>query len=168
MLIVYTGNGKGKTSASVGQAVRAKGQNLTVRFAQFLKHDKIAGEQIILQSVLDKNAFFAGGCGFYTNEREKEAQRAAATEVISWAEEQVGSAQLLVLDEALYALGLDLITKEQLQHIINQCEVAGCHLVLSGRGLPDWLREVADTVSEIQEVKHAYQKGIKAQAGIEF
>jgi cob(I)alamin adenosyltransferase len=75
---------------------------------------------------------------------------------------------MLVLDESLYALGMGLLREDELREIMALCREADTHLVLSGRGAPDWLREGADIVSEIQEVKHAYASGVGATPGIEF
>lgn len=169
MLLIYTGDGKGKTSASVGQAVRAYGAGLVVAFAQFMKRDVKAGEQQVLRMLLGE-AFYAGGLGFYRDKSKKAAHRAAAEDVLRWVHERMesGGVELLVLDEALYALGAELLKKEELESIIAWSLGHGCHLVLSGRGLPDWLREEADLVTEMKLIKHPYEKGIKAQRGIEF
>ncbi len=167
MLLIYTGNGKGKTSASVGQAVRAMGRGLKVAFAQFMKSDVKAGEQRILQQLLGE-AFFIGGRGFYCDEPEKPMHREAALEALRWAQEKAAAQDMLVLDEALYALGSGLLVDEELRGLIKLCRDNNTHLVLSGRGVPPWLLAEADMVTEMQPVKHHYDQGIKAQKGIEF
>lgn len=167
MLLVYTGNGKGKTSALVGQAVRAIGQGLKVACAQLMKSDIMAGEQQFLAKELGAD-FFIGGCGFYRNEAEKEKHRAAALEVLAWAEKRVPDFDMLLLDEAVYALEADLIKADELKNLIALCAVNKTHLVISGRAAPQWLVDAADTVTEMREIKHHYQNGIKAQKGIEF
>lgn len=167
MLLIYTGNGKGKTSATVGQAIRAIGQGFKVAFAQFMKSDVKAGEQIILERELGDN-FLIGGCGFYRNEAEKQKHRAAALEVLDWVREKAAGLDMLLLDEALYALGSGLLEKDELVDLIELCRKHNTHLVLSGRGAPEWLVAEADTVSELLPVKHHYDSGIKAQKGIEF
>lgn len=167
LLLVYTGDGKGKTSASTGQAVRAFGRGMLVGFAQFMKRDVQAGEQKVLKELLGDN-FLIGGCGFYRNEAEKEQHRAAALEVLEWAIKRAAKLDMLVLDETLYALGSGLILQDELMRVIQACRKADTHLVLSGRGLPDWLEQEADTVTVMQEHKHHYANGIKAQSGIEF
>ena len=165
MIIVYTGNGKGKTSASVGQAIRAYGQDMKVYFAQFMKSDQATGEQVFLKSLLKDN-FYIGGIGFFTKEEQRPKHRSAVEKVLAWINTHVGNADMLILDESLYALKSGILTKEELTHIIEQC--ADKHLVLSGRGLPEWLTEKADIVSEINEIKHACHKGTPATKGIEF
>ena len=168
MLIIYTGNGKGKTSACVGQAIRAYGNEMRVCFAQFMKSDQYTGEQKCLKNLLEED-FFIGGKGFFTNKSQYPIHREASLKVLAWAKKKIiNNTPMLILDECLYALKSELVTKEEILDIINLCNVHNTHLVLSGRGLPDWLIEVADIVSEIAEVKHAYHDGTKATKGIEF
>lgn len=177
MLIVYTGNGKGKTSACVGQAVRALGQGFAVLFAQFMKKNAVAGEQQILAQLLGDN-FYCNGQGFYLGDTKLfPAHRAALEATLAWvdaglaqfeARQPEGPRRMLILDEALYALGSGLLKESELRGIIEQCRALDVHLVLSGRGLPEWLAKSADLVSEIQDIKHPLQSGVKAGAGIEF
>lgn len=167
MILVYTGNGKGKTSASVGQAVRARGRGLKVAFAQFMKQDGQAGEQVVLHSLLEDN-FMAGGRGFFRREEERPAHRRAALETLSWALERLPSVDMLVLDEVLYALSARLLTREELEDLLCRAERRHAHVVLSGRDMPDWLRERADLVTDMEEVKHPWRQGVKARPGIEF
>lgn len=167
MLLIYTGNGKGKTSATVGQAVRAMGQGMKVAFAQFMKSDVRAGEQSLLERELGDD-FLIGGCGFYRNKAEREKHREAALKVLSWAEKRSQGYDMLLLDEALYAMKAGILTEDELKKLITLCRASGTHLVLSGRGAPDWLMAEADMVTETTPLKHHAQAGIKAQKGIEF
>ena len=167
MILVYTGNGKGKTSACVGQAVRAHGQGLRVAFGQFMKRPGQAGEQRVLESLL-QDAFMAGGRGFFRKEEDRPEHREAAEQLLRWAEERMPACDMLVLDEALYAFGSGLVTRQELERLMALARELDMHLVLSGRGLPDWLRTGADLVTEMGEVKHPYQQGVKAGKGIEF
>ena len=109
MLLIYTGNGKGKTSASVGQTIRAHGQGLTVAFGQFMKRPGQAGEQKVL-SIMLENRFFAGGPGFFRDEEEREKHRGAALEVLRWAEDMLAGVDMLVLDDGLFDIDLSLST----------------------------------------------------------
>lgn len=168
MLIVYTGEGKGKTSASVGQLLRAYGQGMSLAFGQFMKRDGQAGEQKVIADLLGQARYKVNGCGFYRDESEKEKHRQAALELIGWAMALLPELDMLVLDEALYALGSGLITEEELRDLIAACRKADVHLVISGRGVPDWLRVDADLVTEMLCLKHHYNSGHKAQKGIEF
>lgn len=81
MIIVYTGNGKGKTSATAGQALRAYGNGMPLCFVQFMKSNVQAGEQIALKKLLQDN-FYIGGCGFFRNEKEREKHRQAALRLL--------------------------------------------------------------------------------------
>ncbi|MDL2207129.1 cob(I)yrinic acid a,c-diamide adenosyltransferase [Desulfovibrio sp. OttesenSCG-928-M14] len=167
MIVIYTGEGKGKTSACVGQAVRAHGQGLRVFFAQFMKRPGQAGEQAVLAALLGDN-YLAGGPGFFRHEAQRPAQREAALAVLASANKALECADMLVLDEALYALGSKLLQEDELKALITAARAANVHLVLSGRGLPGWLEEKADIVTEMQPVRHAYQNGQSAVKGIEY
>lgn len=167
MLLIYTGNGKGKTSACVGQAIRAMGQGLNVAFGQFMKRPGQAGEQELLARLLGER-FRAGGKGFLRREEDRPVHRKAAQELLEWAEGALGGSDMLVLDETLYALGSNIVTREEVERLLELAEEHQCHLVLSGRGLPDWLAGRADLITEMTEVKHPWQKGVQATRGIEF
>ena len=167
MILIYTGNGKGKTSSCVGQAVRAIGQGFDVFFAQMMKADVGAGEQKMLRTLLGSR-YLAGGRGFFLDEAERPKHREAALETLDWCIRAVPQAGMLIVDEMLYALGCGLVTREEVTGLIDRCNAAGVHLVLSGRGLPDWLKDMADLVSMIDEIKHPSRNGVQAQKGIEF
>lgn len=167
MILVYTGAGKGKTSACAGQAVRAHGQGLRVAFGQFMKRPGQAGEQAVLRDLLGDD-FMAGGLGFFRKEEDRPEHRDAALALVRWAAERMPVSGMLILDEALYALGSGLVTRRELELLMVQARQQDTHLVLSGRGLPEWLLEEADLVTEMGEVKHPHQHGVKAGRGIEF
>ncbi|WP_296305796.1 cob(I)yrinic acid a,c-diamide adenosyltransferase [uncultured Desulfovibrio sp.] len=167
MILIYTGNGKGKTSACVGQALRALGQELRVGFGQFMKKDVRAGEQVLLERLLGEN-FRAGGRGFFRREEEREEHRAAARTLLSWARERLPRLDMLVLDESLYALRAGLLERAEVEALLREARELSCHLVLSGRDAPQWLMDMADLVTDMGEVKHPAQSGVKAQRGIEF
>lgn len=167
MILVYTGSGKGKTSASVGQTIRALGQGLNVAFAQFMKKDELAGEQTMLARLLGEG-FHAGGKGFFRKEEQRPEHRSAAQETLAWATAQMDVVNMLVLDESLYALAAGLITREEVEALLRLAEEKGVHVVLSGRGMPDWLGERAHLVTEMLEIKHPWRQGIPATQGIEF
>jgi len=168
LTVVYTGEGKGKTSACVGQAVRALGQGLKVAFAQFLKRPHQAGEQRMLADLLGPG-FYAGGLGFLRRQENFAAHQAAAQKTLAWARAQLSAGcQMLILDEAIYALGYGLVDQAALESLLDDAARASCHVVLSGRGAPPWLVARAHIVSEIHALRHAYAEGIPAQAGIEF
>ncbi|SDF17897.1 cob(I)yrinic acid a,c-diamide adenosyltransferase [Desulfovibrio legallii] len=167
MILVYTGDGKGKTSACVGQAVRALGQNLRVAFGQFMKRDGQAGEQALLAQWLGPR-FLAGGPGFLRREEDRPAHREAALRVLDWAKTQLKTVDLLVLDEALYALKAQVLTRQEVEELLALARANECHLVLSGRNAPDWLVQAADLVTSMTEIKHPWRTGVTATAGIEY
>lgn len=165
MIIIYTGRGKGKTSACIGQAIRGFGHGLSVIFAQFFKQDGISGEQAILQKLLNGN-FRAGGPGFFRREDMRAMHRQHSLELLHWA--CASNAVMTILDEVLYALNAALLERGELEEAISQLGQGDNILVLSGRDSPDWLIERADIVTEMREVKHWLKTGITARAGIEF
>jgi cob(I)alamin adenosyltransferase len=167
MLIIYTGNGKGKTSACIGQALRAAGHGMTVAFGQFMKRDSQSGEQRILKRLLG-TFFFAGGEGFFRHEKDRARHRGAALNTLAWGKNILSGTDMLVLDEILYALKAALLTKGEVANLIESSGILGRHLVLSGRDAPDWLIRTADIVTEMREIKHPCRKGVTAAPGIEF
>lgn len=165
MILIYTGNGKGKTSACIGQALRALGHGLDVVFAQFIKRPGVAGEQLILSRLLGEN-FRAGGLGFFTNKADKLQHEKAAQDLLAWAWER--PAQMLVLDEVLYALKYELLIPQALDSFLERAQNSDNHLVLSGRDSPQWLLAKAHIVTEMRQIKHAAEKGVVATPGIEY
>lgn len=167
MIIVYTGDGKGKTSACLGQVVRALGHGMSVAFAQFMKRDGEAGEQNFLHQTLHEN-FFAGGAGFFRHEHERPLHRQATEQTLAWAQQKLGSVDVLVLDECLYALKSSLLTMQELQALLESSKLTQTHLVLSGRSFPAELLSMVDTVTEMREIKHPWQSGQSAVRGLDF
>ena len=167
MILVYTGNGKGKSSACVGQAIRAIGQGLRVAFLQFMKKEGVAGEQVVLYQLLGER-FRAGGIGFLHVEEDRPQHREAALNALHWAFDALFHVDMLVLDEVLYALGAGILLQEELRELVDRARRCDVHLVLSGRGLPAWLEAGADLVTEMEERKHPWQQGHSATRGIEF
>ena len=167
MILVYTGSGKGKTSASVGQAIRAHGQGLRVAFAQFMKRPDQAGEQQVLAHLLGDN-FYAGGKGFFRKEETRALHREAVLDVMCWVHTRLPGVDMLVMDECLYAHGNGLLSEGELRAVLEAAREHGLHLVLSGRGVPEWLRQEADLITEMREIKHPYAAGQAAVKGIEY
>ena len=167
LILLYTGKGKGKTSACVGQCLRAHGQGMAVAFGQFMKRDHQAGEQAALHNLLGTR-FLAGGIGFFRDEDERPRHCEAAQATLAWARKQVGAVDMLVLDEACNALHYGFIDRQAVEELCQSCRTHNCHLVLSGRQAPDWLVDMADLVTRMDEVKHPFSQGVPAQRGIEF
>jgi cob(I)alamin adenosyltransferase len=166
---IYTGNGKGKSTAAIGQAVRSAGFGLKTYIAQFMKEYPY-NELISLKHLsewIDIEQF--GGDAFvYKKELPGENELAKAKTGLQTAKEKMlsGKYDLVILDEAIVAIYFKLILTEELIDFIK-LKPKNVELILTGRYCPDELIELADLVTEMKEVKHYYQKGIKSRRGIE-
>ncbi|MBF0336899.1 MAG: cob(I)yrinic acid a,c-diamide adenosyltransferase [Nitrospirae bacterium] len=173
---VYTGNGKGKTTAAVGLAVRAAGSGLRVFFAQFIKSTgsgefhfiSRSGTLPTLQSVDDLIEVRQYGMGFVRGAPGAEDIE-AAIRGLSQCQEAVLSAnyQVVILDEINVAMTLGLLGLDEVVELI-QGRPQGVELVLTGRGAPQRVIELADLVTEFREIKHYFTKGVTARQGIEY
>jgi cob(I)alamin adenosyltransferase len=172
LVVVITGNGKGKTTTALGIAVRACGHNLRTCIIQFMKGDIYAGEWDGIKKMncgVELISTGKGFCGIQGNPYPYKEHRENAQEAIQLARQKMESGQfdILILDEVNNALSLRLVDLEQVLEVIRQ-KPAGMHLVLTGRDAHPQVIESADTVSEINEIKHAYRKGIEPQPGIDY
>jgi len=164
---VYTGDGKGKTTAALGLALRASGQGLRVGFLQFLKGYPRCGEHRFLERY---QAFAivqpAGGSVF---RKEEKGRREAAELALARARQMLasGAYDLLVLDEVLTAVGLGALPSGAVLDIIA-AKPAALELVLTGRGAPEEVVAAADLVTEMVAHKHPFSRGVKARRGIEY
>jgi len=173
LTLVFTGNGKGKTTAAVGLTVRAAGNRMRVFFLQFIKGQWKTGEREILRSLPGVDLEVTGR-GF-TIERLRnpkiplEDHVAAAAHGWQVAQQIVreGDYDMVVLDELLGAIKAGLVPLDEVIALVR-ARPATLHLVLTGRNAPPELVEAADLVSEIEPIKHPLSRGIKAQRGIEF
>lgn len=171
LVIIHTGNGKGKTTAALGLGMRAWGQGFKVLMVQFIKGNWKYGE---LQATEKMGAHFVirqMGEGFVKDCEDdalanhmhaaEEALQAAKTEILSenW--------DMVILDEINYAVKFGLVPLNAVLELIKTKPPA-LHLVLTGRDAPPELIDTADLVTEMKEIKHPFKKGIKAQKGIEF
>ncbi len=164
---VYTGNGKGKTTAAMGLAMRAAGQGLTVKIVQFMK-GRNTGEMAPLQK-LGIELLRASHCGKFFHmmtDDEKAALRSDAQAVLRQADAWLNHIDLLILDEALGALTCGVLKLDELLYIIDNR--GGTEIVVTGRNTPDEIVEKADLVTEMREVKHYMQSGVPARKGIEY
>ncbi len=172
LVLVITGHGKGKTTTALGLAVRACGQRMRVAIIQFMKGDLYTGEWDGIKRMdcpIELIPTGKGFCGIQGNPYPFKEHRRNAQEAIQLAQQKIGSNEvdLLILDEINNALRLKLVDLEQVLEIIRR-KPPLMHLVLTGREAPPEVIELADTVSEVREVKHAYQKGIEPQPGIDY
>ncbi|EKU71649.1 cob(I)yrinic acid a,c-diamide adenosyltransferase [Selenomonas sp. F0473] len=173
LVIVHTGEGKGKTTAALGMAIRSWGNHLRVLILQFIKGSWTYGE---LKAIETLNAVDGrieirqGGFGFTRKGNTGEAEhRIAAEELLHSALREIsgGTWDMVILDEFNYAYSFGLIHKDELEQILN-ARPPQTHLVFTGRNASEELVDRADLVTEMRLIKHPYQKGIKAQRGIEF
>jgi cob(I)alamin adenosyltransferase len=172
LVVVITGYGKGKTTTALGIAVRACGHNMAVSIIQFMKGDIYAGEWDGIRKMDCRVELIPTGkgfCGIQGNPYPYEEHRKNAQDAIRLAHEKMASGQfdILILDEINNALQLRLVDLEQVLEIIER-KPPLMHLVLTGRDAHPRVVDLADTVSEIHEVKHAYRKGIEPQPGIDY
>ena len=172
LVVVITGHGKGKTTTALGIAVRACGHNMRVSIIQFMKGDLYAGEWDGVKRMNCQVELIPTGkgfCGIQGNPYPYKEHRKNAQEAIQLAHQKMESGQfdILILDEINNALHLRLVDLEQVLEIIRR-KPPQMHLVLTGRDADPQVTELADTVSEIVEVKHAYRKGIEPQPGIDY
>ena len=172
LIVIITGNGKGKTTTALGIAVRACGHNLRTCIIQFMKGDIYAGEWDGIKKMNCQVELIPTGkgfCGIQGNPYPYKEHRKNAQEAIQLARQKIESGQydILILDEINNALSLHLVDLEQVLEMIR-IKPPRMHLVLTGRDAHPQVIELADTVSEILEIKHAYRKGIEPQPGIDY
>lgn len=169
LLLVLTGNGKGKTTAALGMVLRASGHGMRVLILQFIKGSRTYGELAACER-LEGVTIRPLGTGFtWTKDTMEEDRRLAGS---GWAdaEEAIrgGEYDMVVLDELNYVLSYGLLPVSQVVEAIEE-RPAGLHVVVTGRSAPKELLEAADLVTEMREVKHHYgEQNIPAQKGIEF
>ena len=167
LTILYTGNGKGKTTAALGQALRAVGHGFSVCVVQFIKGRWPTGEAKAC-AYLAGLEFHVTGSGFTWKQSPEESRR-AAEEGWALAEGKImsGAFDLVVLDELTYVINYGLVAEGRILEVIRR-RPPGVHLVVTGRDASPALVREAELVTEMREVKHPYAEGVKAQPGIEF
>jgi cob(I)alamin adenosyltransferase len=168
LLIVNTGDGKGKSTAAFGTILRAWGRGMKVCVIQFIKSETGKWGEVKAAQKLGIE-WHATGDGFTWTSKDMDETVARAHHGWEVAKEKISSNQydLILLDEFTYTLAFNwLDTNEVLEWLRRRPE--NLHLIITGRNAPEALIEMADLVTEMKEVKHPYQKGIQAQAGIEF
>ena len=176
-MIVYTGNGKGKTSAALGAALRALGQGWRVLVIQFFKGDwpVVFGEVQMSQRLAPQFGVLQLGKGFVKSMGDKkpfDEHLAAAKDALRAAREKItsGAYDLVILDEIIYAIdyaGVQLVSVEDVLSLLD-AKPPALHLILTGRNCPQAIIDRADLVTEMIEVKHPWQQKIPAQVGIDY
>jgi cob(I)alamin adenosyltransferase len=169
IIIVNTGNGKGKSSSAFGMAIRAMGHGMKVGVVQFIKGALQTGEERFLRRFPDEISFHAMGEGYTWETQNRERDIAKAQQAWQKAKEFLADPQigLVVFDELNIALKYKYLDVETvINDLLARPEMQ--HVVITGRGAPPELIEIADTVTEMNVVKHAFKAGIGAQAGTEW
>ena len=174
LLLVHTGEGKGKTTAAIGLAVRAWGDGFRILILQFIKGSWKYGELSTLKALAEIDGRIEirpTGIGFTRNasseemavhrEKARTALQEALTEMTS------GQWDMIVLDEINYALKFGLLEEQEVLELLSQ-KPTDLHLVLTGRNALPAIIDCSDLVTEMKLIKHPFQKGIRAQKGIEF
>lgn len=171
LILVNTGNGKGKTTAALGMALRAWGQGMKVLILQFIKGGWKYGELKAAEKLGPNFEIRQMGEGFIkgADDRSLDEHRHAAQQALEAARIEVSSGRydLIILDEVLYAIHYGLLGLENVLDLLGQ-KPENLHLVLTGRNAPPEIIERADLVTEMCEVKHPFTRGIAAQKGIEY
>lgn len=171
LLLINTGPGKGKTTAAMGTALRAVGNGMRVLMLQFLKGSWHYGELDAVGAFGDNWVMKQMGRGFVKiGGAEPDPEDLRMVEA-AWEEARTailsGDWEMVVLDEINYAISYGMLDPARVAETLRQ-RPAHVHVILTGRNAHPMLVEMADTVTEMREVKHAYQKGILAQRGIEY
>ncbi|MCY4051302.1 MAG: cob(I)yrinic acid a,c-diamide adenosyltransferase [Gammaproteobacteria bacterium] len=169
VLILITGDGKGKTTSAFGTAFRALGHGMRVGIIQFIKGTQATGEVIYLAQQHPQLSYHAMSTGFTWDTQDWEKDKSAAEETWIQAKRMLSDPeiQLVVLDELTYMFTYEYLDITDVIQAIHQ-RAARQNVIITGRGAKPELIAVADTVSEIAAVKHAFQDGVKAQAGVDF
>ena len=172
LVIVYTGNGKGKTTAALGMALRAIGYDHKVCMLQFIKGSWHYGEMDSSKKLEPNFELIAVGKGFVgilDDNSPREEHEKYAAEALKVCREKIFSEKynVIILDEVNYAISLGLINVKEIIKIIKE-KPASLDLVLTGRDAKEEIIDLADLVTEMKEIKHPFKSGIKAKKGIDF
>lgn len=172
LTIVYTGKGKGKTTAALGIALRATGYNKKICMIQFIKGSWHYGEMSSskrLEPEFEMVAVGKGFVGILDDNSPREDHEKIAQEAIKISNEKIHSDKydIVILDEINYAVNLQLISINDVLNLIKN-KPSDVDLVLTGNYAKDEVIEMADLVTEMKQVKHPFQRGIKAKEGIDF
>ncbi|MDA8682237.1 cob(I)yrinic acid a,c-diamide adenosyltransferase [Porticoccaceae bacterium] len=169
VMILLTGDGKGKTSSAFGMVLRALGYGYRAGVVQFIKGEQLSGEELYLKNSLPEIDFFQMGTGFTWDTQDRSADIAAAEKTWAVVEPMLKdeSYHLVVLDELTYMLSFKYLDETMVIDALK-ARPANQSVVVTGRGGGKMLREIADTVSEVKDIKHAYNAGIAARRGVDF
>jgi cob(I)alamin adenosyltransferase len=172
LIIVFTGDGKGKTSAALGIALRASGHKMSVSVIQFIKSSDPTGEAMAAERLAPELEFVSLGSGFVNclgDEKPLSEHKRSAAEAMALARQRIlsGSRDIVVLDEINTAVALGLLDVKEVIDLLAQ-KPSSLHVVLTGRSARPEVIEAADLVTEMRNIKHPYDRGIPAQKGIDY
>jgi cob(I)alamin adenosyltransferase len=169
LVLIYTGNGKGKSTAAFGQALRAAGNGFKVCIIQFIKGIENTGEAKAFSQLANQVEFHVKGSGFTWQIEDKTEAIKTARDAFDFARQKIYSNtyDMVVLDEMTYLIKYDMVPEAEILEVLDN-RPQNLHIVITGRGASEKLIAAADLVTEMVEVKHHYEKGVKAQKGIEF
>jgi cob(I)alamin adenosyltransferase len=168
LVLLNTGDGKGKSTAAFGVVMRALAQEWRVGVIQFLKSDDWhTGEEAILRRLGVE--WMKGGDGFTWQHQDGEGSRAKALAAWERAASELarGDLQLLVLDEITLPLSFGWLEEHEVVQAVRD-RAAGVNVILTGRGAPAALLEIADTVTDMRSIRHPFDRGVVARAGIDY
>ncbi|MBT3270203.1 cob(I)yrinic acid a,c-diamide adenosyltransferase [Candidatus Poribacteria bacterium] len=168
LVIVYTGKGKGKTTAALGLAFRALGSNRKVAIVQFIKGKWKTGERKFAET-LPGLTFLVMGEGFTWDSDDLSRDKLAAEKAWAASEQMIlaGDHDIVILDEITYAINYGFIPVERVTQTL-MARPEKVHVVVTGRDAPEEVVELADLVTEMTPVRHPYDRGVPAQLGIDF
>ena len=169
IVIVLTGNGKGKSSSGFGSVIRCLGHGYQAGIVQFIKGTWDCGERNFIEQRCPEVPYHVMGSGFTWETQDRERDIAAAEQAWEQAEKllQDDSLHLVLLDELTYVLKYGWIEQQRIFDAIQQ-RPADMSVIVTGRAASKALREIADTVAEVGDEKHAFRAGIKARRGIDW
>lgn len=169
LMMIFTGEGKGKTTSSIGMAMRAAGHGMKVCFIQFIKGSWKYGEMEAFERFSDTIDFHVIGRGFTWKSDDIEKDKEIARSAWEKAKDAIFSEkyQMVVLDEFTYLLLYGMIDRDEALKVFQE-KPKTLHLVITGRNASKEIREMADMVTEMTPVKHPYETGTLAQQGVEF
>jgi len=169
IVLLLTGNGKGKSSSAFGMAIRSLGYDYKVAIIQFIKGQQLSGEELFIRDKHPEVYFHQMGTGFTWNTQDRTSDIEAAEATWAHAEKCLAdeSYHLVILDELTYMLAYKYLDEERVLNAIRN-RPREQSVVVTGRGGGSGIRELADTVSEINDVKHAFRAGVKARQGVDL
>lgn len=169
VVVLVTGNGKGKSSSGFGMVVRALGHGFKAGVVQFIKQANSCGEQLYLASREPNLQQYAMDTGFTWDTQDKTGDIAAAKKTWAHAAKMLKdkSLSLVLLDELTYMISYGYLDEKTIINAIKKRPKMQ-HVVITGRGASEALIAASDTVSEVNEVKHAFKSGVRAQKGVEY